>query len=216
MELIHYLNTHFLTEEVLLEKVNVNYSVLEQYQLMGVMPKASYQLKLAIQCDSFFGQRDETRTLRYYAKGYVSWFQLVQTLLNSEGGDKEAVYSVFFKRYVQAIDKLKGLGHGLEQGKVAQDLHLHVEQEWVHFLEGTYGLCTLSGLPEDIAAKELAISQINGLSQLTSLTSEQRIQLTRAVNLLDDVSALFAPHERASSSRKRLVDDIREAYQLSA
>ncbi|WP_298772277.1 DUF6058 family natural product biosynthesis protein [uncultured Shewanella sp.] len=216
MELIQYLNTYFLTEEVLLKKVNVDYSVLEKYQLMGIMPKASYQLRLAIHCDSFFGLRDETQSLRYYAKGYVSWFNVVRELSDAQGGHKEAVYAVFLKRYLDTIHKLNGLGHALNRVQKEHDLHCHIEQEWAHFLAGTYGLCTLSGLPEDIAAKELAISQINTLSQLTSLTSEQRIQLTRAVNLLDDVSALFAPHERETSSRKRLVDDIRKIYQLSA
>ncbi|MCG7552244.1 DUF6058 family natural product biosynthesis protein [Pseudoalteromonas sp. Of11M-6] len=32
------------------------------------------------------------------------------------------------------------------------------------------------------------------------------------VDLLDEASALFAPHERERSSRKRLIDDVRAKF----
>lgn len=82
------------------------------------------------------------------------------------------------------------------------------------FLNGIYGLCTKSGLPEDIAAKEFAIIEINELSIFDALNKEQLVKLTNAVNLLDKVSSLFAPHERLKSSRERLINETRFKYKL--
>lgn len=221
MELLNYLNTHFLSEHALLAQANITFETLEHYQALGIMPKASYRVNVTLNCDSFFGVWDDTQPMRFYATGYVSWLErvllpLISSMKGAESHLKGEVYAVFMARYTQTIHKLKGLGHTSNSPKINAGLHQHIEQEWTHFLDGTYGLCTLSGLPEDIAAKELAIIEINELSQLSVLTAAQTVQLTRAVNLLDDVSALFAPHERDRSTRKRLVDDMRVKYQLSA
>jgi hypothetical protein len=77
-------------------------------------------------------------------------------------------------------------------------------------------LCTKSGLPEDIAAKEFSILEINELSEIGELSTEQTNKLTIAVNLLDSASSLFAPHERLKSSRHRLVNEIRRKYKLQS
>jgi hypothetical protein len=75
-------------------------------------------------------------------------------------------------------------------------------------------LCTKSGLPEDIAAKELAVIEINELLALNELSLDELEKLTLAVNLLDSASSFFAPHERLRSSRHSLVNEIRRKYKL--
>lgn len=64
----------------------------------------------------------------------------------------------------------------------------------------------MSGLPEDIAAKELAIALIR--------EADGRARLRRCVDLLDSVSSPFAPHEVARSSRHRYVDEMRRVHRL--
>jgi hypothetical protein len=90
----------------------------------------------------------------------------------------------------------------------------HLKQEWSYFIDGTYGLCTRSGLPEDIAAKEFSILEISELLELSELDQEQLSKLTLAVNLLDSSSSMYAPHERLQSSRHRLVNEVRRKYKL--
>jgi hypothetical protein len=78
-------------------------------------------------------------------------------------------------------------------------------------------VCTVSGLTEDIAAKEAAGTVIKDLTAegpQRTLTVEQRRRLGAAVDLLDRSSAPFAPHEVARSSRRRLVDEVRRDWQL--
>ena len=110
---------------------------------------------------------------------------------------------------------LKNQNFCSQNAKVNENLNQHIKEEWQHFLKGTYGLCTRSGLPEDIAEKELAILIINEILDLDFITDERKEMLTQAVNLLDKVSPQFAPHERLRSSRHRLIDEIRRKFKLS-
>lgn len=209
MELIQYLTKHFFTQKELLELSKVTEQDLRKYQANRVMPKCSYKLQLNLQSDSFFGLYNDEQVIEYYAKGYVSWLAIIQSLDSTE-----AVYSLFSSRYKKAIENFKALGHSASSIKLTSELDQHIKNEWEHFLNGIYGLCTQSGLPEDIAAKELSILEINELLAINELTPEQINKLTIAVNLLDSASSLFAPHERQQSSRQRLIDDVRRKYQL--
>jgi aminoglycoside/choline kinase family phosphotransferase len=120
---------------------------------------------------------------------------------------------VFAERYRRRLAQLGDENLCTNVEALAADAHIAVE--WGHFLDGTYGLCTRSGLPEDIAAKEAAIVLIRELSSqggAQELGDEQRKRLAAAVDLLDAASAPFAPHEVARSSRRRYVDEIRAAW----
>ena len=209
MELINYLNKTFFTKQQLLDVSKVTEQQLLKYQQDGVMPKCSYRLNLTFKSDSFLGEYNDVQEVEYYAKGYSSWLAIVQSL-----DSKDVIYSVFSTRYKAAINQLNEQGHYSENPKITSGLDAHIQDEWQHFLNGTYGLCTKSGLPEDIAAKEFSIIVINELSQPNQLTSEQTNKLRLAVDLLDSASSWFAPHERLTSSRHRLVNEIRRKYQL--
>ncbi|MCS6119317.1 hypothetical protein G3444_10420 [Shewanella baltica] len=210
MLLLEYLNAHFYTRQQLLEVTGQTEARLINYQTQGVMPACSYRLQLSIVCDSVFGTHNEQLAIEYYAKGYGAWL----TMLHQLDTDTD-IYPIFQRRYLEAIEKLTAPeGNGLER---IPDIILeqHIQQEWEHFLAGTYGLCTQSGLPEDIAAKELAIITINALTSKDELSHNELLKLTTAVTLLDEVSAAFAPHEKSRSSRYRLVDEIRRRYRLA-
>ncbi|MCS0613651.1 DUF6058 family natural product biosynthesis protein [Massilia kyonggiensis] len=189
MELIDYLRTHFLTREQLLAACATDTAHLDAFAAAGTMPAPSYRLRVRIDCASFFGDHAETHALDWFAKGDVEWLRM---LLEGEPDP----YARFAARYRAALDALPL--RGLE----ATDAHLR--SEWQHFLAGTYGLCTRTGLPEDIAAKELAIHVIRTLTDDgRPLDAGERERLAEARDLLDRASSPFAPHERARSSRAR-------------
>jgi hypothetical protein len=189
MELIDYLHTHFLTRAQLLAACATDGAHLDAVMTAGTMPAPSYRLRVRIDCASYFGDHAETHALDWFAKGDVEWLRM---LLEGEPDP----YARFAARYRAALDALPL--HGLE----ATDAHLR--SEWQHFLAGTYGLCTRTGLPEDIAAKELAIHVIRTLTDDgRPLNAGERERLAQARDLLDRASSPFAPHERARSSRAR-------------
>jgi hypothetical protein len=210
MQLLEYLNAHFYTRQQLLEVTQLTEATLLTYQEQGVMPACSYRLQLTLACDSFFGTHSEELQMEYYAKGYGTWLTMLHQLDASTD-----IYSIFQRRYLEAIEKLTTTEELSLESMANTHLDEHIKREWEHFLAGTYGLCTQSGLPEDIAAKELAIVTINALTALNELSPVEIVKLTAAVNLLDKVSAAFAPHEKSRSSRSRLVDEIRRRYRLT-
>lgn len=204
MELIRYLESRFLTREQLL--AHCAPSTLERLQLARVMPMPSYRVRLDLGCASFFGEHAEQLAVDYYATGYVGWLALAQTL-----GSEEQARTVFFERY-RARVKLLATADGLVPADPAFVGDAHLQAEWKGFLDGTYGACTTSGLPEEIAEKEAAVALIRELTANAALDEFQRDRLRRAVNLLDRAASPFAPHEAARSSRRRYVDEVRTAY----
>lgn len=209
MELIKYLNSNFLTKQELLDISKVTEEEFLIYQQQKLMPTCSYKLDLNLTSDSFFGVHNEEQKIEYYSKGYSSWLAIIQSLDTAD-----EIYSVFEKRYMKAIKHLQNKGHFSNDPKVTCDLRDHIQDEWQHFLSGIYGLCTKSGLPEDIAAKEFAIIEIKELIEKDELSHPEIEKLTLAVDLLDSVSSLFAPHERLKSSRHRLIDEVRRQFKL--
>jgi hypothetical protein len=209
MELLDYLGAHFLSKNALLSAANISEQQLRSYQQQGVMPLCSYKLRLDLQCDSFFGLYKEQQEREYYAREYVAWLATINTLKSSE-----LIYAEFARRYKEGLCELQGKGHVSNSPKLNRELEQHIAEEWLHFLKGTYGLCTRSGLPEDIAAKELAILEIREITAIENLNQGQLIKLGNAVKLLDSASSSFAPHERPESSRHRLIDEMRRKYKL--
>jgi hypothetical protein len=208
MNLIDYLNRHFLTREQLLARTGMDGARLAALQERGMMPRPSYRLRLELACDSFFGRHDECHAIDWYAQGYVAWAGLLDAL-----DDPRQAFHVFADRYRRRLAQLADDNLCTVGGELAADAH--IAAEWGHFLDGTYGLCTRSGLPEDIAAKEAAIAVIRELTPRESgqgLADEGRRRLAAAVDLLDAASAPFAPHEVARSSRRRYVDDVRATW----
>jgi len=145
MELLYYLQEHFFSTEQLLDHAAINADQLQDWQERCMMAKPSYRLTLNICCDSFFGQHREQQDVAYYAKAYVSWIEQLRSL-NSE----QEAFGVFAWRYRQRLEEL-AVSERWQVDDFATETHLAAE--WRHFLDGTYGLCTVSGLPEDIAAK---------------------------------------------------------------
>ncbi|ATQ73454.1 hypothetical protein CR152_02185 [Massilia violaceinigra] len=212
MELIRYLSDCFFTEQQLLAVSGIDAEELAALQRRSMMPRASYRLRLDVSCDSFFGQHEEHKEMAYYARGYASWIGLLQSL----HGDA-AAFRVFAERYRARLTQLKAAGLCTDNPKLGAGLDEHLREEWRHFLEGTYGICTKTGLPEEIASKELAtliIRDIIGKPVEQALSTRDRICLTLAVDLLDTASGQFAPHEKERSSRHLLIDEVRKNYQL--
>lgn len=207
MMLVNYLNENFITLEELVSVTKIDEHEIRGYQTNKLMPLASYKLDVAISCGSFTGTHSEKYVLEYYAKGYVSWLSTVHTLKS-----KKHIFKEFSNRYRNALSVFNGAKCEVKNSSLDEI----IMEDWEHFLQGTYGLCTQTGLPEDIAAKGFAVNQIKALLEREVLDSNQIKRLEYFVNLLDSASSPFAPHERLNSSRHRLVNEVRRKYKLQS
>ena len=209
--LIDYLEKNFLLRGEILERASLSADELTGCQQSGLVPQPSYRIEKVVNCNSFFGPHTEvSETLEFYSEGCIEWISIAK-----DQQDADKVRSVFDDRYLKELDRLKADGFTPEKPSALDNIDEHLNSEWAYFLDGTYGLCTVSGLPKDIAAKELAIIIIKEHIDQGELREMQKQALKKAVDLLDQVSAPFAPHERGRSSRKRLIDDVRLRYDFA-
>ncbi|MCG2585251.1 DUF6058 family natural product biosynthesis protein [Massilia sp. TS11] len=197
MELLDYLYAHGLSEPALLAALG-----LTRPQLLALagMPQPSYRLRISLSCMSFFGTHAAADRLAIYGRGYVGWGR---ALLDGANG-----LALFTARYRQRLAEIGGL---------ALATPAQLASEWTHFLDGTYGLCTRSGLPEEIAEKEWAIQRLRALSASEqALTADDMQEIRHWIARLDAVSPAFAPHERSRSSRATWIDGLRARYGLGS
>ena len=100
MELIDYLNQHFFTRAQLLAAACITGERLDTLIREGVMPRASYRLRLALGCDSFFGAHAEEHAVEYYARGSAAWIGALQACPSDPFG-------MFARRYREALAELR-------------------------------------------------------------------------------------------------------------
>ncbi|MEW6989750.1 DUF6058 family natural product biosynthesis protein [Colwelliaceae bacterium 6441] len=209
VKLINYLHNNFYTEQQLLECSKISLNELTLWQEHQLMPACSYQLNLQLSCDSFISKHKGSQQYKFYNKGYVSWAALLKSGIN-----QSELFNLFSTRYNNQVSLLKKRGFTCLEKKMNEGLPEHIIQEWQYFIDGVYGLCTQSGLPEDIATKELAIAIINELITNTHLNGQQKAHLAMTITLLDHASAAFAPHELPLSSREKYINQLRMKYNL--
>ncbi|MEE7548688.1 hypothetical protein HF319_18160, partial [Xanthomonas sp. Kuri4-1] len=91
-------------------------------------------------------------------------------------------------------------------------LHARSEQLWRHLLRGTFGVCVARPDSEAaIAEKEVLQEAVIALSddgRRTRYTPAERDVLRALVARYADACLPFSPLEYASSSRRRLVDQL--------
>lgn len=203
MTLLDYLNTHLIEEQTLLARTHISAAQLAKWQAERLAPQPSYRLSLAINSNSCFGDHVENHTFAYYPHGTPLWLGTITSMHN-----EQQAFAHFVERYRATATSLCADEH-------IDDTHLdeqYLQEEWQHFLDGTYGVCTKSGLPEAIAIKDLSVTAIE---KLLTQSNPDRQTLHQLIDLLDEVSAPFAPHERQKSSRQRLITELRQRYPLN-
>ncbi|WP_052717640.1 DUF6058 family natural product biosynthesis protein [Chromobacterium vaccinii] len=201
--LLDYLHTYFMSEPQLLFRCGLAPERLAELQREGRAPLPSYRLRCAGAVTSYFGEQALDGELAWYPQAMAEW------LIEAEHADAATLRARFERRYRAELARLA------EQGLSTVEPIGGLDEEWAHFLAGAYGVCTRHGRVEQIAAKEAMVALIDRLTERQTrafLPEAELALLRRAVDLLDEVEAWFAPHERAASSRARCVDGARRRY----
>ncbi|MBM2885635.1 hypothetical protein JFK97_14660 [Chromobacterium phragmitis] len=200
--LLNYLQAHFLSESQLLHRSGLSRERLAQLQREGRTPLPSYALRCSGVVASYFGEQALDGELAWYPLATAEW------LIEAQRADVASLRARFERRYRAEWARLAAQG-------LADAADGCLDAEWAHFLAGTYGVCTRHGRVEEIAAKSSAVALIDRLTACqtrAALPADELALLRRAVDVLDEAAALFAPHERAASSRERCVNQARRQY----
>jgi hypothetical protein len=151
-------------------------------------------------------------TKKYFSKSVI-------TLINENINDvneerfKNNFKSTFLNNLLQHTDRnyayenLFDENNELDLAKFEQAF----EMEWNYFCKGVYGICTINATEAEIIKKEIAIKKLIPFNEKHKdrLLNEEEITLLKKLNNeFNEVTSLFAPYQRITSSRGKYVDKI--------
>ena len=215
-----YIVENFLTLEQLASSSGVSASDLQDMIAEGCLPGPAYEVTCHYKIQSIFGECDEMEQRAYYPKSHIQKAQSVASSKQSYAEQRQMLQQAFFSDYKKTLKAQKAAEFGLARlfdaaGQIAGiEADKLLAEEWRHFLDGTYGLCTRSATAQDIATKETMVAKITYLSSQLDEELKPHLldELKHAVEALDAVTAPFAPHEVKRSSRGRFIDEVRRKY----
>lgn len=215
--LLNYLYDKYYERSIFCAVANIDSSTLEALEAANLVPKASYILDIDLQATSFVTAHHETHKYQFYLKGQIEWLaQIAAKNISTEN----AARHYFETQYGLAIGAFLASELGAKIAKVYPQFKWGLSdysETWQCFLDGTYGLCTRTGLPNDIFLKHIYIRFIEFVTEANrpnEIRPELLSLLSEAVVALDVVESDFAAHEIAQSSRQRCIIDIKKDYSI--
>lgn len=219
-----YLQERFLDADSFARACGVSTETLARWIAQGLVPAPAYRVDASGTMHSaVFGAREaQAPEGQWFNPHATAWVRRVRHALATCGDDPmttaQLLRSGFREHYLRALRDLhvsEGPIPGLvtavqEFDEAAFDTQF--PDVWHHFLAGTYGLCVARPTDEaHIAEKEvtqlrLTAATDNGTRRVYS--ADEAAVVRRLIARYVDVSMPFSPVEYASSSRKRLVEDV--------
>lgn len=214
-----YIKSYFVNRKELVERSGVPDKELDSLIQAKCFPAASYTVETKAKISSFFGEFEEHETEEYFPEAAVGLLQQLAARDTAIEDLSERVKTEFIREYCEVLLRLKANKFGLidlwnkSTGAPCAE-HPFFEQEWQHYLDGTYGVCTKTASASDIATKEAMIAKIKYLHEQSTLDPQEDSQgrILEAADILDAVSAPFAPHELERSSRHKYINKMRTRY----
>lgn len=227
-----YLQTHFLTLDRLAEVSRVSQAEVHDLVRHGCIPGPTYYSRCSITfscANSDPVEVDDQAVTEYYSPSTVEWIRLAEQLA-SESSERNLLHLAslmrfhFESEFALALKELPAFRYGfrdyfLSENEISRDqFHRRVLEEWQHVLRGSYGKCLrIPVTARSIVRKGIVsakIMEITNHVQKEVLTKQEHDDLIEAMHEFNDVVSEFSPHDRMTSSRKRLFDDLITKYGL--
>lgn len=214
--LLNYIYQHYYERAEFCAAAQMDTAELARLEQANLIPKASYILDIELCAKSFVAEHQEKQSYEFYLKGQLEW--LVQ-IANKNISTENAARHYFEAQYNAAIEVFLASELGQEIATLYPQTAWKLSdysEIWQHFLDGTYGLCTRTGLPREIFLKHIYIrfiEFITAANQPAELTPKLKSLLSAVVDDLDkNIESNFAAHEVAKSSRQRCIINVRKEY----
>src|SRR6185369_9711493 len=138
---LKYLNDRFLTLDEVSRQSGVSSEKIVEGIEKKLLPQPSYKLARVSEISSPLGDSYRVEeTILYFPHSYVD---LVR---QSSKGHQETFKSDF-----------------IAEMKDPAKLNAELENEWEHYCNGIYGICTLNASPQEIIEKEIAVKKLIAL-----------------------------------------------------
>jgi hypothetical protein len=220
-----YLAKHFLAAKDFAAVCQVEPDELFDWIAKQLVPAAAYVVSDSTTVSSYvFGKMPTPRSTdgHYFHPGNAIWIQKARKAI-AEFGPERAAHELklqFHANFHVALAELDASTWRLHDSfapdgaPIAIGLQARIDHIWEHFLRGTFGLCVANpGSESAIARKEVLQEKLVALSQNGTKVEFPPAEAQDMLTLIDAYaqSAMpFSPIEYPISSRKRLVEDLRD------
>lgn len=220
MTSLEYILANFISMPQLAELSGQTQDTIGEFIAARCLPGPAYRLEGQVALSSVFGDHKEVWAASFFPRSHV---EKVRSIARQEAPLEAVASSIeaaFKAEYRMLLVELQAGDFGMADlfhpdGTLAdRQTEELLDKEWNHYLDGTYGLCTRSASVREIATKEIMIARIKYLSEQLEQnpTDALRDELAQAVDVLDSVSAPFAPHEISRSSRQSYITDVKQQF----
>lgn len=209
---LKYLAENFLTLDEVAERSSISTERIEAYIKEQLIPEPSYKVHKHFEITSPLNDSHKIEDeVLYFPKSYVD------LLKDCEKRSAEEIKKVFIGKMRQHLKNHKTNELAYENAISDENKLEHaLENEWTYFQKGIYGICTLKASPQEIIEKEVAVKKL--LEFLDTFSEDEwkgkESELTQLIDEYDEVSNLFAPYQRESSSRGKYVDKPLQRLEL--
>ncbi|NER15747.1 DUF6058 family natural product biosynthesis protein [Spongiivirga citrea] len=210
---IKYIKENFIESNELCRVSRISKQELEELIANELLPNSSYEINIIYKISSPLGdEKVISETEKYFPKTVIGLIQKNSNLDNSLEF-KQVLKTEFINAFVDSDNNHFAYDNIIdEDGNVNMEkLNLAFEQEWQYYLQGIYGICTLNATGAEIAKKEIAVKRLiefNKKHGENKLSDNDKETLRVLNNEFNEVSNLFAPYQRATSSRGKYLDKI--------
>jgi hypothetical protein len=223
-KLENYLQNRFMKIEQLAAACDASVPEIESLISEKLIPNPTYVVSDQGKIRSnLFGELEAEGATpgRYFHPATVVWICIAnEILLEYKGQDaRNEMKHRFTERFCAALSLLNETCWRVEDcfsdsgAPLAAGLEARAESTWIHFLQGTWGMCVANPVSEEAIAEKAVLKQKlialsdNGAREVFS-EAEAHI-LREVIDSYEAVSMPFSPAEYELTSRKTLVDDLR-------
>lgn len=220
-----YFATHYFTAQQLANAGNVSTTYLHELIQAQLLPAPSYVVSANATVTSFamgVMAAPGASNGEYFHQSMAIWLRRVLHLIDSDGlTQAPAIFAAQFAQEIQSAlaeqhhtrwplpDSFSADGSAITEG-----LDKRVASFWLHFLNGTFGLCVASpDCATTIVHKEIVQEKLTALTRNGEHCGTNASEAKTIFALCTDYAQAampFSPIDYPRSSRKRLVDDLRK------
>ena len=218
---IQYIKENFIELKVLSEKTGYSETKILELIEKEIIPNYSYSIeKQEIITSPLSDKLVNTKYEKYFSKGHIEKLKDYKNFKKKP----EEIKEIFKQNFVENLKN-----HN--ENKFAYD-HLFInkteeldsllnevfETEWKHYCNGIYGICTLNASEKEIVEKEIVIKKLIEFNQKygnNTLNETNRDELLKLNEEFNQVTSLFAPYQRETSSRGKYIDKILKENNLN-
>lgn len=225
-ENLSYIDENFIPLGSVAEATKLDPAAVQELLDACVIPRACYFPDEQGNLASNLGNTTTKLDTAWFHPASLAWIRDAVVLLESDvdagvlAAQRRRWFTKIYTNHLLALRDLGLIETAVWDEAFADERNRAAiaDGEFEHWLAGTYGLCTRANTPEAVAVKECMvrnIDQITRKGEVAELDDAKREKVMRYLRLFDHVTALFAPFERAKSSRHRLCVELPQRYGLA-